>query len=103
MATTGPCTRLPNDRLERGTVAVFLGATYLRAEVDITGEINFETPRGPNGDVTTLAYRISQRNKDRWNALLGFNWEMNKTWSVMAEAGFGGSRENFIAGLTYRF
>jgi len=28
---------------------------------------------------------------------------MNKTWSVMAEAGFGGSRENFIAGVTYRF
>jgi len=52
--------------------------------------------------VTTLAFRISQRNKDRWNGLLGFNWDMNKHWSVMAEAGFGGSRENFIAGATYR-
>jgi hypothetical protein len=35
--------------------------------------------------------------------LLGFNWEMNRNWSVMLEAGFGGSRENFIAGATYRF
>jgi len=94
---------MTGDMGERGTVAVFLGATYLRAEVDLTGEIEFETPGGPYGDTTTLAFRISQRNKDRWNALLGFNWEMNKAWSVMAEAGFGGSRENFIAGVTYRF
>jgi len=45
---------------------------------------------------------ISQR-KDRWNYLLGFNWDLNKSWSVMAEAGFGESRENFIAGVTYRY
>lgn len=94
---------MTGDMGDRGTVAVFLGATYLRAEVDIAGEIDLETPDGPDGEITTLAFRISQRNKDRWNALLGFNWEMNKEWSVMAEAGFGGSRENFIAGVTYRF
>ena len=68
--------------------------------VQFCGTVN---PGGPVGDTTTLSYRISQRNKDRWNALIGFNWEMNKAWSVTAEAGFGGSRENFIAGLTYRF
>jgi len=80
-----------------------MGATYLRAEVDIEGRIDLDTPGGPNGDVTPLEFRISQRNKDRWNYLLGFNWDWNKNWSVMAEAGFGGSRENFIAGATYRW
>jgi hypothetical protein len=94
---------MTGDMGERGSVAVFIGATYLRAEVDIAGEIALDTPGGPDGDVTTLAFRISQRNKDRWNYLLGFNWDMNKRWSVMAEAGFGGSRENFIGGVTYRF
>jgi len=94
---------MTGDAGDRGTIAVFIGATYLRAEVDIAGEIEFETPGGPAGDTTMLSFRISQRNKDRWNGLLGFNWEMNKVWSVMAEAGFGGSRENFIAGVTYRF
>jgi len=94
---------MTGDMGDRGTVAVFVGATYLRAEVDIAGEIDLDTPGGPSGDVTTLAFRISQRNKDRWNYLLGFNWDLNKNWSVMAEAGFGGSRENFIGGLTYRF
>ena len=94
---------MTGDMGDRGTVAVFMGATYLRAEVDITGTIDLDTPGGPDGDVTTLAFHISQRNKDRWNYLLGFNWDMNKRWSVMAEAGFGGSRENFIGGVTYRF
>jgi hypothetical protein len=94
---------MTGDMGDRGTVAVFVGATYLRAEVDIGGEIALDTPGGPDGDVTTLAFRISQRNKDRWNYLLGFNWDLNKNWSVMAEAGFGGSRENFIGGVTYRF
>jgi len=94
---------MTGDMGKRGTVAVFMGATYLSAELDIAGSVDLETPGGPNGDVTTLAFRISQRNKDRWNYLLGFNWELNKVWSVMAEAGFGGSRENFIAGVTYRF
>jgi len=94
---------MTGDMGDRGTVAVFMGATYLRAEVDITGSVDLDTPGGPNGDVTTLAFRISQRNKDRWNYLLGFNWDMNTRWSVMAEAGFGGSRENFIGGVTYRF
>lgn len=94
---------MTGDMGDRGTVAVFMGATYLRAEVDIAGQVALDTPGGPNGDVTTLAFRISQRNKDRWNYLLGFNWDWNKNWSVMAEAGFGGSRENFFAGATYRF
>ncbi len=94
---------MTGDMGQRGTVAVFVGATYLRAEVDIAGEIDLDTPGGPDGDVTTLSFLISQRNKDRWNYLLGFNWDLNKSWSVMAEAGFGGSRENFIGGVTYRF
>ena len=94
---------MTGDMGDRGSVAVFVGATYLRAEVDIAGEVDLDTPGGPDGDVTTFAFRISQRNKDRWNYLLGFNWDLNKSWSVMAEAGFGGSRENFIGGVTYRF
>jgi len=94
---------MTGDMGDRGSVAVFMGATYLRAEVDIAGSIDLDTPGGPAGDITTLAFRISQRNKDRWNYLLGFNWDLDKRWSVLAEAGFGGSRENFIGGVTYRF
>jgi len=94
---------MTGDMGNRGTVAVFMGATYLSAEVDLAGSITFDTPGGPDGETTTLSFIINQRNKDRWNYLIGFNWDMNKNWSVLAEGGFGGSRENFIAGVTYRF
>lgn len=93
---------MTGDAGDRGTLAVFSGGTCLRAEVDITGQIHIETPGGPVGDINTLAFRISQRNKNRWNALLAFNREMNKVWSVIAEAGFGCCRQNLIAGVTYR-
>jgi hypothetical protein len=69
---------MTGDAGDRGTLAVFSGGTYLRAEVDITGQIHIETPGGPVGDITTLAFRISQRNKNRWNALLAFNREMTR-------------------------
>jgi hypothetical protein len=94
---------MTGDMGNRGTVAVFMGATYLEAEVDIAGSIAFDTPGGPSGEVTTLAFQITQRNKDRWNYLIGFNWDLSKHWGFMTEAGFGGSRENFIAGVTFRF
>ena len=94
---------MTGDMGNRGTVAVFMGATYLSTEVLIQDQVLLDTPGGPDGDQTLLSYRIKQRNKDRWNYLIGFNWEMNRKWSVMVEAGFGGSRENVIAGATYRF
>jgi hypothetical protein len=55
------------------------------------------------GDQTEVSFIIRQRNKDQWNYLIGFNWELNRRWSIMAEAGFGGSRENVIFGANYRF
>ena len=94
---------MTGDMGERGMIAVFLGATYLDAEVLIYDDIVLETPGGPNGDLTSLAFELKQRNKDKWNYLIGFNWEMNRKFSVMVEAGFGGSRENVIAGASYRF
>ena len=88
---------------DKGMIAAFIGATYLVAEVDLTGRVSLDTPGGPSGDVTTIDYRVSQRNKDKWNYLVGFNWDIDKNWSVTAEAGFGGTRNNVIAGFTYRF
>lgn len=64
----------------------------------------FDTP-GVSGlaDMTTIDFKLRQRNKDQWNYLVGANWDVSGSWSVMVEAGVGGSRENFIAGLTYRW
>jgi hypothetical protein len=42
-------------------------------------------------------------SKGKWNQRLGTDWDVSKHWSVVVEAGVGGSRENLIAGFTYRW
>lgn len=91
---------------EQGSLAPYIGATWLKADVDISGSVTFDTSGGdvPGvGPSLTIDYTIRQRNKDRWNYLVGFNWELNKAWSLQAEVGFGGSRSNAIASATYRW
>jgi hypothetical protein len=48
-------------------------------------------------------YVVDERNKDPWNALVGGNWDISKSLSLQGEVGFGGSRENIITSITYRF
>lgn len=48
-------------------------------------------------------FEIDQRNKDRWNYLVGGNYDFSKSFAVQAEVGFGGSREHVIAGAMLRF
>jgi hypothetical protein len=85
---------LSND----GSLSIFVGAGYLDVDMDLTGVINVNS-----GDLDTIEYKIHQENTDKWNALAGFNWDVTKHWSFNLEAGFWGSRENIIAGMTYRY
>ena len=82
----------------RGTLALFAGGNYLDAELTITGQVS--TPE----EEIVIDYTVSQSNKDKWNLLLGYNWDFNKHWSWMLEYnGFIGSREAFITSVTRRF
>ena len=83
-----------------GNFALFTGGNYLTSELEISG-----TYRVPVGDEElTFDYTVQQENKDPWNAVLGFNWDVNKQFSWGLEYnGFIGSREAFIASLTGRF
>ena len=90
----------------KSSLAVYVGATWLDAEVDLAGSVTFDTSGSGVegiGDSTTIDYVIRQQNKDQWNYLAGFNWEISRHWMVQAEAGFGGSRENYIGSITYRW
>ena len=89
---------------EMGMIAAFIGATYLDANIDLTGSFEFDTAGVPGlGDTSSLDFKISQRNKDKWNYVVGANWDVSRKWSVMIEAGVGGSRENLMAGFNYRW
>ena len=82
---------------EYGKFYPFVGATYLDVDMIIDGEI-----RSSDG-TTLIQYDLRQENKDKWNALVGFNWDVSKKWSLNTEVGFWGSRENIIMGLSYRY
>jgi hypothetical protein len=80
---------------EDGMFAVYLGATYLDTEQDITGTVS--------GGGISIDYTIHQKALEPWNYLAGFNWTITPKWWLQAEVGFGGTRQNVIASMTYRF
>jgi hypothetical protein len=83
---------------DRGNLALFVGGNYLKAELTVSGQVS--TPDG----LIVIDYTIEQKNKDRWNALVGANWDISKRWALLAEYnGFTGSRESVVLSLTRRF
>jgi hypothetical protein len=51
----------------------------------------------------TVQYSLNKRPKDMWNFVVGSQYQINKHFMLRAEAGFLGSRAQFIGGLQYRF
>ncbi|MDQ8038547.1 MAG: hypothetical protein REI12_14075, partial [Pedobacter sp.] len=86
-----------------GMVTVFTGGTWLKNDSYISGEFVFDTSSSPIGGNTTLQYNISEHPKMRWNALLGGNWMISKSWNLAAEVGFAGTRNDVIVTGFYRF
>ena len=89
-----------------GAMSTYIGATYFDSTNVVSDTFFVDTSASgvPElGDSTALNYKIDQTNKDKWNYVIGFNWSFSRTWSVQAEAGFGGSRSNFISSMTYRY
>jgi hypothetical protein len=81
-----------------GNLSLFCGGNYLDAELSVAGTVS--TP----GDLIVIDYTIEQKNEDKWNLLVGGNWDINRRWSFSAEYnGFIGSREALIMSLTSRF
>ena len=82
----------------KGNLALFAGGNYLKTELTVEGQVS--TPDG----LIVIDYTIDQSNADRWNLLLGYNWDFNKRWAWSLEYdGFIGSREAFITSVTRRF
>ncbi|MDO6764291.1 hypothetical protein [Agarivorans sp. 1_MG-2023] len=80
------------------SLALYGGVSYLDSELRIEG--NQPVP----GTDLSIDYKIRQENKDKWQGLVGGNFNVNAYWSVMVEyVGFGGDRRQFIAGLNRRF
>ena len=89
-----------------GSLALFVGGSYLQADLTIISSISCETRdfECVGNEPFSLDYTIKQSNSDRWNMLVGGNWDLNKHWSWHAEyGGFIGSRDAIISSLSYRY
>lgn len=51
----------------------------------------------------SVQYSLDKRPKDKWNFILGSQFQLNRSWMVRAEYGFLSSRQQLILGLQYRF
>lgn len=54
-------------------------------------------------ETSTVQYSLDKRPKDRWNFIVGSQFQLNKSLMARAEFGFLGTRTQFIGGLQYRF
>ena len=81
-----------------GNLGLFVGASYLDSDLTATGSLAV-----PETDVT-IDYTVEQSNTDKWNGIVGANWDITRRWSVMVEYnGFFGSRESIFAAVGWRF
>jgi hypothetical protein len=51
----------------------------------------------------SVQYSLTKYPKDKWNFIMGAQFQLNKHFMLRAEYGFLGSRQQFMTGLQYRF
>lgn len=96
----------------KGNLAFYVGGNRMDSDLDVTGNFDLADLVDLTGEELAsveeepqlpLYYGIQQNNKDKWNAVVGFNWEFSRhiSWSVEYN-GFIGSREAWISSLSFR-
>jgi hypothetical protein len=88
-----------------GTGALWIGGMNLNAEAVIHGPIDLSGNPGLAVLVggNTLEYSVKIRPQDKWNLLIGGNWQMNRRWSITAEVGGILDRFQVISSVMLRF
>lgn len=68
------------------------------------GEVLVSVENAVNGIATsTVQYAMDKRPADKWNFLIGTQYQLNKHWMCRGEFGFLSSRTQFLVGMQYRF
>jgi hypothetical protein len=72
-----------------GTGSIWVGGMCLIASSEIHDKIDF-SPRPILARLIgqeSVSYSVQVKPKDKWNLLIGGNWEITKRWSLTAEVG----------------
>jgi len=83
-----------NGKIGKFTGVLWVGVMYQ----DISQALDLPLDIGED----TLLVTIDQANQEAYNYLIGGQWDINRSFSVLAELGFG-ERKSQMLNLTYRF
>jgi len=50
-----------------------------------------------------IKYSMDKQVKQRWNMIIGAQYQINKRWMIRSEGGVVGDRKSFLISLNYRF
>jgi len=67
------------------------------------GILNAASDAVTNASNASIQYSLKKTPKDKWNFLIGTQFQLNRSWMIRAECGFLASRTQIITGLQYRF
>jgi hypothetical protein len=56
-----------------------------------------------NAGSSTIQYSLDKAPKDKWNFIIGSQFQIDKRFMIRAEYGFLSGRHQFLGGLQYRF
>lgn len=89
---------------EKANPVNFAKYTSANIALDKAGNIlNAAAAAVDNAGNATVQYSLDKRPDDKWNFIVGSQFQLNKSLMVRAEYGFLGTREQFLFGLQYRF
>jgi len=52
---------------------------------------------------TIVRYGMDKRPAEKWNMVIGGQFQVNKNWQIRTEGGIVGDRKSFLASVNYRF
>ena len=52
---------------------------------------------------TIVKYAMDKRPAEKWNMVIGGQFQINKNWQIRTEGGIVGDRKSFLASVNYRF
>jgi hypothetical protein len=56
-----------------------------------------------NAESATVQYSLEKSQKERWNFIVGSQFQLSRSLMFRGEFGFLGARQQFIGGIQYRF
>jgi hypothetical protein len=80
------------------------GGMYLDAATNITNTTTLPLSEiDPSLDDVDIDYKIDEVNKDKWNYIVGGQFQFSEHWAMQCQIGFGGSRQQYTLTGVYRW